>query len=542
MDSPQTDPTADVFHAFNPVTGEPIEPSFREATTGEIDAAAQRAAMAMERLKTLPSQRRADLLRLVAEKMRTREPEIVARCVLETGYLRERVVGEFRRATGQLDRFADLTGRGIWDERQIVSAEPGRELAAGLIVPRPEVRRRLVPVGPVAVFGACNFPLAISVVGNDFVAAIAVGCPVIVKSHPSHPGTCDLLGRIVSESVEELDLPPGTFALLHGRHASTSLALVRHPAIAAVGFTGSPTGGRALAEAVLQRPRPIPLFAELGSTNPVFLAPSAVENRSEKIATGFTDSVRFGNGHMCTKPGVVVMLDRQCETWIERVTALLASQPPLPLLNASVAESFDRGIAQLESTDGVEILFGDNKSSSRNSSSRIGPWHRGPHWFATDALTAINSRDSTSNQDLYPSDAETPASLLHCETFGPVSLLVRCQDEQEMLAVAERFHGSLTTTLHADEGDTTFASQWLPIAERFAGRIIFNGWPTGMEIGAATQHGGPYPASLDGNSTSVGDASMRRFVRPVCYQNWPAERLANTGDWNAASRNATEFS
>jgi len=513
-ENPNTTPTSDVFHAFDPASGEPIEPGFAESTGTEIATAAKLAARAFDEMVNFPPERRAELLARVAEKMRFHEPEIVDRCVLETGYLAQRVIGEFRRATGQLDLFADLTRRRVWDERQVDPGDPNRELAPGAIVPRPEMRRRLVPVGPVAVFGACNFPLAISVVGNDFVAAIAVGCPVIVKSHPSHPGTCDLLGRIVTDVVAELGFPAGTFSLLHGRRPSTSIALVQHPAIASVGFTGSPVGGRAIAEAALQRPRPIPVFAELGSTNPVFLAPAAVDQDCETIATGFAESLRFGNGHMCTKPGVVVMLDRQSESFIERVTEVMAGQAPLPMLSGSVVEAFDQGVVDLEQNSGVQKLFGPanrtNLANPRNSSEATGPWHRGPHWFGTDAETAID------NQDLHRS------GLLHRETFGPVSLLVRCRDEAEMLAVATRFEGSLTTTLHAGEGDETFTSRWLPIAERFAGRIVFNGWPTGMEIGAATQHGGPYPASLDGNSTSVGHASLRRFVRPVCYQNWPA--------------------
>jgi NADP-dependent aldehyde dehydrogenase len=495
-----------------------LAPAFAEATAGEIDAAATAAGHAAAPLANSSPAQRAELLSRVAAKMLAHEQEIVDRCVLETGYLPPRVIGEFRRATMQLNLFAELTRRQSWDERQVDPADPNRSPSPGVLLPRPEMRRRLVPVGPVAVFGACNFPLAISVVGNDFVAAIAVGCPVIVKSHPSHPGTCELLGDIVKETVRELELPAGTFALLHGRRPETSVRLVEHPAIAAVGFTGSPTGGRALAAAVLARPRPIPIFAELGSTNPVFLAPAAVDTRGNEIATGLAESLRFGNGQMCTKPGVVVMLKRQSLAFIEQVVSRMSEQSPLPLLNGSVAAAFDEGVAKLRSSAGIQTLHAD-----KDAEHAIGPWHRGPHWFATDAATAIG------NQSLHQSE------LLHGETFGPLSLLVCCRDSGEMLDVARQFHGSLTTTLHADEGDESFTREWLPIAERFAGRIIHNGWPTGMEIGPATQHGGPYPASLDGNSTSVGYASMRRFIRGVCYQNWPAEQLSGTGDWTKAS-------
>ncbi len=508
----------DLFHAFNAATGEPVSPGFSEASVAEINAAADAAADASRWLADCSPGRRGELLDRVAELMNEREREIVERCVLETGYLPDRVIGEFRRASDQLHLFAELARQSWWDQRQIDPADPDRSPEPGVVRPRPEMRRRLVPVGPVAVFGAANFPLAISVLGNDFVAAIAVGCPVIVKSHPSHPGTCELLGEVAIDAVKELDFPAGTFALVHGRRPETSRRLVEHPAIAAVGFTGSPGGGRALAEAILQRPQPIPIFAELGSTNPVFLAAEAIENRGEAIAKEFAESLRFGNGHMCTKPGVMVMLDRQSGSFVEQVVRMMSQQSPLPLLSGSIAEAFDQGIANFRSTRRVRTLYDGGRGSEGD-----GPWHRGPHWFATDAATAIG------NQELRRD------GLLHCETFGPVSLLVRCHDEEEMLAVARQFTGSLTTTLQASEGDADFTSDWLPIAEQFAGRIIHNGWPTGMEIGPATQHGGPYPASLDGNSTSVGYASLRRFVRPVCYQNWPANWLTDTRDWTNAT-------
>lgn len=509
---------SDVFQAFDASTGEPVSPGFSEASGAQIDAAADAAADASRWLAECSPEGRGELLDRVAERMNEREQEIVERCMLETGYLRERVTGEFRRASGQLQLFAELARRSWWDQRQIDPADPERSPAPGVILPRPEMRRRLVPVGPVAVFGACNFPLAISVLGNDFVAAIAVGCPVVVKSHPSHPGTCDLLGQVAACALKDLHFPEGIFGLVHGRRSETSRRLVEHPGIAAVGFTGSPGGGRALAEAILQRPQPIPIFAELGSTNPVFLAAGAIDRRGESIANEFAQSLRFGNGHMCTKPGVVVMLDRQSGPFIEHVVGVMSQQSPLPLLSGSIAESFDQGIARYRTTPGVEVLFDGGQGVEGD-----GPWHRGPHWFTMDAVTAMGNQSS--HRD----------GLLHCETFGPVSLLVRCRDEEEMLAVARQFRGSLTATLHASEADSDFTIQWLSIAERFAGRIIHDGWPTGMEIGPATQHGGPYPASLDGHSTSVGYASLRRFLRPICYQNWPTDKLATTGDWSNAT-------
>jgi NADP-dependent aldehyde dehydrogenase len=316
----------------------------------------------------------------------------------------------------------------------------------------------------------------------------------VVKSHPGHAGTCDLLGQVVVDAVKETGLPTGTFSLLHGRRNETAVALVQHPSIAGVGFTGSPAGGRALAAAVLDRDQPIPIFAELGSTNPVFLAEHAIEENSQRIASGFAASLRFGNGHMCTKPGVVVMLRRSADAFVEQVVESLGDQPSLPLLNESVVDKFDAGIEHMKRLPGIDVLLQIGRDPDQ------GPWHRGPHWFAIDAESAIQQ------------------NLLSLETFGPVSLLVLCENHGQMLDVAREFKGSLTTTLHATSKDKAFATEWSKIATRFAGRIIRDGWPTGMEIGPATHHGGPYPASLDGRSTSVGYASLQRFIRPVCYQ------------------------
>ncbi|WP_286764964.1 MULTISPECIES: aldehyde dehydrogenase (NADP(+)) [Rhodopirellula] len=485
----------DFFQATCAATGELLPGEFAEATANQIDAACERAADAALELREFSPERLGEFLSAVASEIQSRRTEIVARCELETGYINARVEGEFDRAAGQLNLFARLAVERPWDRVTSEPADPDRKP-----FPKPRMSRRFVPVGPVAVFGACNFPLAISVVGNDFVSAIATGNPVIVKSHPSHPGTCELLGDAVKEVVKRLDFPAGTFDLFHGRSPDTAIRLVSHPAISAVGFTGSPQGGRSLAKAVLERENPIPIFAELGSTNPVFIGRDAMAARVEAIADGFAASLRFGNGHMCTKPGVVVVHEADAESFVQATCKTFAKQPNLPMLSGPVADAFDRGIEQLQSAEDVDELVIAKRSQSD------GPWHRGAHWFGMTAETAIRG------------------GWLHSETFGPVSILVRCPDEETMLRVAGEFHGSLTTTLHTEASDNDFALDWLKVSERFAGRIILNGWPTGMEIGAATQHGGPFPASLDGRSTSVGHASLERFVRPVCYQNWPENR------------------
>ncbi|MCC9655512.1 aldehyde dehydrogenase (NADP(+)) [Rhodopirellula halodulae] len=480
------------FSATCAATGELLPGTFAEATSDQIHSACQRAADAAIELRSAEPQRLSQFLSAVATEVRVRREAIVERCEQETGYVRARVEGEFERATGQLDLFARLAVERPWDRTAEDPADPDRKP-----FPKPRMTRRFVPLGPVAVFGACNFPLAISVIGNDFVAAIATGNPVIVKSHPSHPGTCELLGQAVKEAIRKTSMPDGTFELLHGRTPQTSLTLVQNPAISAVGFTGSPQGGRALAKAVLERDNPIPIFAELGSTNPVFLTREAIADRMTSIAEGFAASLRFGNGHMCTKPGVVVIHDDDAEAFIDATKQILASQPNLPMLSGPIAEAFDQGVAKLRAAAEVDELF------IADASSTDGPWHRGAHWFAMPVETAINDH------------------WLHSETFGPLSILVRCPSEPDMIRVAEQFHGSLTSTIHCEDAESDFCRRWRAVAERFSGRIVFNGWPTGMEFGAATQHGGPFPASLDASSTSVGHSSTERFVRPLCYQNWP---------------------
>lgn len=481
------------FAGIEAATGTALPGTFANASTKHVAQACEAADEAFKQLRVRDDGWSASLLRGVADRMDARKDEILSRCGAETGYIPSRVAGEFARATGQLRLFAKLADERWWDERDFDPAEPNRQP-----IPRQEMRRRLLPIGPIAVFGACNFPLAISVVGNDFVAGIAVGCPAVVKAHPGHPGTCQLLGEIVAQCAEELGLPLGVFSLLQSVAPETSLELVEHPAICAVGFTGSPGGGKAIAECAVKRAQPIPVFAELGSTNPVFITAQALAERGQEIAKGFVGSLGFGNGQLCTKPSILVIPEGSATEFVQAVTDGLSEAPVLPVLGERIAEDFDRGVEKLRSAPGVTSLFSGCSDDG-------GPFHRGAQWFQMSAEVAIGD------------------NWLHQETFGPLSVLVTCEDETQWLDVARHFHGSLTTTVHVGSGDDEVLGQWLLEAERFAGRIIYDGWPTGMEIGSATHHGGPYPASLDSRSTSVGFHSLERFVRPVCYQNWPVE-------------------
>ncbi|MEM9827113.1 MAG: aldehyde dehydrogenase (NADP(+)) [Planctomycetota bacterium] len=490
-DAVLADDAANGFYAFDPATTRALPERFVDADRHHIDRACDLAAQARRPFADASGDLRGRLLRTIADRMRDARQSIVDRCQAETGYLLPRVEGEFARAVHQLDLFATLAETSRWDDVVTVPADPDRKP-----LPRPKMRRRLVPVGPVAVFGACNFPLAISVAGNDLVAAYAAGSPVVVKSHPSHPGTCHLVGQAVADAVAACGLPAGVFSLLHGHSKRVSEDLVRHRSIAAVGFTGSPGGGRAIAACALGRERPIPVYAELGSTNPVFLTDAAIAQHGESIAKGFVESLRFGNGHMCTKPGVVVLTRSAMEIWRDLVVQPLAASEPLPMLSESICRAFDQSRDRLIANEAVQTLFAAERPTEANRS-----WHRGPVWLSAPATNAI------------------AGDLLHQETFGPLSIAVVCDETDQWLDLSTRFSGSLTTTLHHGEDDGSIIAAWRRNAEDFAGRIIASGWPTGMEIGPATQHGGPYPASLDGRSTSVGFSSIDRFVRPVCYQN-----------------------
>ena len=477
------------YTAHDASTGQPIAPEFAEATGDRIDAACEAAAGAFDHFASAPDRVRGDLLRRIASVLRDRKSEVVERCRLETGYTPPRVDAEFERAAGQLEMFAGLADRRAWDSTVVDPADPSRPNR-----PRPELRRSMVPVGPVAVFGACNFPLAISVLGNDLVAAFVSGNPVVVKSHPLHVGTCDLLGQVVSDAVEAEGLPAGVFAIIHGRTNETSLRLVRHPSIAAVGFTGSPGGGVAIARAALERDRPIPVFAELGSTNPVFVTAAAIGERGGSIAEGWVGSLRFGNGHMCTKPAIVIVPESVADDFVAAVGDAAASWEPLPLLGGRIAEDYDAGVERLDAAGDVTRI-----TPGVEPENGPGPWYRTLHLYLADAETMDRH------------------GLWHVETFGPLATAVRVPDDR-WSEMTRRFDGSLTATLHRGDEEEDLESRWVDAVRRFAGRIVIDGWPTGMEIGPATHHGGPFPASLDGRSTSVGFASMERFVRPVCVQ------------------------
>jgi alpha-ketoglutaric semialdehyde dehydrogenase len=478
---------------FNPETGQHLEPAYPYGDGTHVDAACAAAAAAFAEYRSLPAERRAQFLEAIAANIETVRGDVIARAVAESGLPEARITGEVGRTTGQLRLFAGLLRDGGWQDARIDPALPDRKP-----LPRPDIRQRSIALGPVAVFGASNFPLAFSVAGGDTASALAAGCPVVVKAHDAHPGTSELIGRAVTEAVAEAGLPAGTFSLLFGSGPELGIALVTDPRIKAVGFTGSRTAGMALVAAAAGRPEPIPVYAEMSSINPVFLLDGALASRGADIASSFVASLTMGSGQFCTNPGLLIAVDGpRLDAFVAAARDAVAQSPATPMLTPGIASNYAAGVDALggEAELVVRGCPADNDTSCC------------PALFTTDAGRLLTSE------------------ALQAEVFGASSLIVRCADAAEMRRVAEHLEGQLTATVHADESDYDDARQLLALLELKAGRILFNGWPTGVEVGHAMVHGGPYPATSDSRTTSVGSRAIERFLRPVAYQNVPKALL-----------------
>lgn len=480
------------FTAVDPRTRTPHVAVFANATESEIDHAAAEAMLANDQIRTLSTTQRADLLDRIAEELEALGSQLIETADSETGLGLGRLTNERGRTTGQLHKFADLLREGSYVEAIIDTARPDRTPA-----PRPDIRRMLIPIGPVAVFAACNFPFAFSVVGGDTASALAAGCPVIVKAHPSHPATSELFAVAINRAVEHCQFPPGVFSLVQGDQISVGQSLVRHPNISAVAFTGSLRGGRALYDAAAQRAVPIPVYAEMGSVNPVIILPGALEQHGPQIAQGLVQSVTLGSGQFCTKPGIVFLIDGpHAQAFVENVTALMSGTVPGVLLNANIdrglASAVENTLAQLS----VERLAGGITVEGQ------------PFCYANTVLQTTST-------------AFCSNPVLQNEHFGPVTLFVRCQSYDDMLVTLEVLHGSLTASVHAAPEDIPSSGPILDHLREKVGRLIWNGFPTGVEVVHAMQHGGPYPATTAPNTTSVGMTAINRFLRPVAYQDLP---------------------
>jgi alpha-ketoglutaric semialdehyde dehydrogenase len=489
------------------IAGEPVDSSdgrftaggtlaeFEEASASHVDRALEAAESASHDYRCAPAAQRAAFLDRIAEEIE-HLGDLVDVAHLETALPPERLAGERARTTGQLRMFANLVREGSWVDARIDRAVPDRTP-----LPKPDVRRMLIPIGPVAVFGASNFPLAFSVAGGDTASALAAGCPVIVKAHPAHPATSELAARAIIKAGMAAGMPPGVFSLIQSTRNDVATALVQHPRTRAVGFTGSLRAGRALFDAAARRPDPIPVYAEMGSVNPVFLLPGALHERAETIADGLAASVTLGVGQFCTNPGLVVAVGgTSFDTFLRRLEARILAAPPGTMLYPALCRSFESGVGRFAAVDGVSMVRATIGGAAQGDRAL-------PALFESSAQTFIRHRE------------------LGEEVFGPSTVVVRCASGDEMKGVARRLDGQLTATIHGTPADLAEHAWLMSILEDKAGRLIVNGYPTGVEVCGSMQHGGPYPATTDSRTTSVGTAAILRFARPVAYQNFPQSSL-----------------
>lgn len=486
---------AGTLHTFDPAHGTQLEPSFGAGDNGDLDLACQLANQAFDSYRNLPLEQRACFLETIAENILALGDELITRASQETALPATRLQGERQRTVNQLRMFAQDVRAGHWLHATIDPAMPQRA------PPRSDLRLQKIPVGPVAVFGASNFPLAFSVAGGDTASALAAGCPVIAKAHPAHLGTCELIGSAIQKAVRDGGLPEGVFSLLIDADTRLGAALVAHPVIQAVGFTGSRQGGLALLAIANARPQPIPVYAEMSCINPVYLLPGALAERAELLGQQFIDSLTLGVGQFCTNPGLVLVLAGPDVTRFEKAAATaLRLKPAGTMLTSGIFRSYQQGLSKLGDQQEVcTLALGQSPVVQACQA-------QGMLFTTTGAAFLAN-----------------PA--MENEVFGPSALIVVCQDREELLQVTRRLGGQLTATLHITDTDHADASTLLPLLERKAGRVLFNGFPTGVEVCHAMVHGGPYPATSNALSTSVGSHAIERFLRPVCYQDMPPEFL-----------------
>lgn len=473
--------------------------TFAAGTPSHVEAACEAAEAAFPAYSTTSNAERAAFLNRIADEIEARGAEITEIGTQETGLPTARLEGERGRTVGQLRLFATHIQANTWLDRRHDPALPDRQPA-----PRPDLKMIQRPVGPVAVFGASNFPLAFSVAGGDTASALAAGCPVVVKGHSAHPGTGEVVAQAIDAAIKATGIPAGTFSLVQGGKRDVGEALVQNPFIKAVGFTGSLAGGRALFNLCAARPEPIPFFGELGSVNPMFLLPAALAARGEAIAKGWAGSLTMGAGQFCTNPGIAVVIDGpDADAFVEAAKTAVGAVGPQTMLTDGIAEAYRAGRDRVAGGTGVRSVL-TSACDLRN---------------ATPYLFEVSGADWLADHRL----AE--------EVFGPLGLIVRVRHASEMQAIARSLEGQLTCTLHLDAADMDLARLLMPVLERKAGRVLANGFPTGVEVVDAQVHGGPYPASTNFGATSVGTLSIRRWLRPVAYQNMPDELLPK--NWSA---------
>lgn len=485
-----------LFQAFAPAANSFLADSFTLATETELEVVLQLASKAFHPYRSLSASRRARFLEAIAEEIMGLGDVLIERCAAETALPSARLAGERSRTCNQLKLFAQLLRDGWWVDARIDTADAGRQP-----LPKPDIRRMLVPIGPVAVFGASNFPLAFSTAGGDTASALAAGCPVVVKAHSSHPGTNELVSSAIIKAAKKTGMPEGVFSSVYLSHADV-LKLVQHPTIKAVGFTGSRDVGMRLFRAAHSRPEPIPVYAEMSAVNPVVLLDGALQGGAQSIAKNLAASITLGGGQFCTNPGLVVLTESEAaNTFLQHLGAEVAKTLPASMLNRNICTAFNKSVEERENGADVEVLAKSEMISNgeRNEAQPVVHTVRG----------AVFLQNKTLAQ----------------EVFGPASLLVLCKNENEMVAVLASLEGQLTATIHATEQDKELAASVVDVVTQKAGRVIYGGYPTGVEVCHSMQHGGPFPSTTDSRSTSVGTAAIYRFVRPVAYQDFPEPLL-----------------
>jgi NADP-dependent aldehyde dehydrogenase len=485
---------SETFRAFNPSTGQSLEPDYYAASSDEIEAAVQLAARAFADYSCTSAKTRAAFLRQIAANIEAIGEPLIARATAETALPAGRIQAETGRTCNQLRMFADLLDEGSWVDARIDTPNPARQP-----IPKPDVRSLLRPLGPVVVFGASNFPLAFSTAGGDTASALAAGCTVLVKAHPAHPGSAELVGMAIQNAVRECKLPEGVFSLLYGVGNHLGELLVQHPLVKAVGFTGSRQGGLALLRLAQARPEPIPFYAEMSSINPLFILPQAMRERGEQLASGLHGSVTLGAGQFCTNPGLVfVKDDDDAKSFAEKLGELMQATPPFTMLTQGISSAYQTSVTSRAGQ--TECLAFDGQPE-------------GEGFQTAAALFQTDARAFATQAELYE------------EIFGPTTLIIKHSSREELLDAARALEGQLTATIHGTPDDLRDYADLVAVLETKVGRLVFNGFPTGVEVGHAMVHGGPFPATSDGRSTSVGTRAIFRFTREVCYQDFPDAAL-----------------
>jgi NADP-dependent aldehyde dehydrogenase len=483
------------YRTFNAKLNIENERVFLEATEAEINEAVELATKAFGVFSATTGTERSEFLNAIADEILALDDDLIRVYCSESGLPEGRAKGERGRTVGQLRAFAELVLEGSWVEATIDTAQPDRTP-----IPKPDIRKMLVPLGPVVVFGASNFPLAYSTAGGDTAAALAAGCPVIVKSHPMHAATGELVASAIIKAAERIGMPDGVFSNLNSSGIEVGVQLVQHPGVKAVGFTGSIHGGRALFDLASQRDEPIPVFAEMGSINPVVLLPEALEQRSDALAKTYAQSITLGSGQFCTNPGLLLGIKGAVlNNFIQQLSEEIMTIEPSCMLHPNIHGAYERNKSNAISQGGLSVMADFDSEVKSN--------------YGRQAITTVEGKEFLINP------------TLHQEVFGPYSMVVQCEDKYEMECIISRLEGQLTGTIIAENNDAVNFTNVIEILKTRVGRIIFNGVPTGVEVCPSMVHGGPYPASTDSRFTAVGIHSIKRWVRPLGYQDWPDSLL-----------------